>query len=157
MNESYISYIIYHIIYHIISYHIITLCLIKSESPLHLYALTVQGSNSYSFPYCGWSENARFYFRGMTDLKFSEVEFKLPWERNAPNIKDSREFLYGNKTVNFSTPKPNRISKHRILAINCGAVTSGWTPAKARGFTDTNMFSQRVFRKTVNVRIQSEV
>jgi len=30
----------------------------------------------------------------MTNLKFSEIEFKLPWDRNAHNMTESRKFLY---------------------------------------------------------------
>jgi len=63
----------------------------------------------------------------MTNLKFSEAEFKLPWIRNAHNMADSRKFLYRNKTVNLSTQEPNWISKHWILAVTFEAVTYGWT------------------------------
>jgi hypothetical protein len=48
-----------------------------------------------------------FTFCGLTNLQLSEVEFKVPWERNAHNITDSRKFLYRGKTANLSIQTPN--------------------------------------------------
>ena len=83
------------------------------------------------------------------NLKFSEVQLKFPWERNANNITESRKFLYRNKTANLSTQTPKWISKHRILAISFEAVTSGGARIKAIGLRDKNALSQRVVRQTL--------
>ena len=50
---------------------------------------------------------------------------------------------------------PNGISKHRVLAINFEAVTSGGSRVKTRGLRGRNAFSQSVVQKTPLMFLQT--
>jgi hypothetical protein len=89
-------------------------------------------------------------------FKILEVKFKFPWERNAHNIAESRTVLYRNKIIHLSARIPNRICRHRDLAVSFEAVASAATRVKARRLRDRNPFTQRVVRQCANVGLQQQ-
>ena len=82
-------------------------------------------------------------------FKILEIKFKFPWGRSANNIAESRTFLHRNKIIHLSAWIPNRICKHRDLAVSFEAVASGATRVKARRLRDRNSFTRQVDRQSL--------
>ena len=62
--------------------------LLKFESPLHFSPLTRRVPPPTPIPVVTGSQRRGLTFRWLTNLKFSEVKPKFPWERNAHNIPE---------------------------------------------------------------------
>jgi len=116
------------------------------ESPVRFYPFTLRAVTSDTFPSSDWSDNEKgVYFRRLTNLNFSEVKLKFPWERNAHNAAESPIFLYRKKPL--ICQHECRTEFPDLLFSQYSGSCHDWTRVKAGGWTDRNPFLQRVVRQ----------